>query len=440
MTVTVMKTKAELARAEQFAAVIGSLPGSPETQAVRSKAFARFAELGLPHRRIEAWKYTDLRAALKEAVAPAPASDRAITGADVEAALGAFADLDATRIVFLDGHYRKDLSTQVVHEGVRIAPLSADFGTLEAEADDAVTALNTAFATDGAVIRIAAGASIAAPVLVVALASAGAAGLSTLRHRISAGERSKATVVELYAPLGAGAVSGEVNALTEVTVGEGAHLTHVKALGAPNAAVHLSNWRAELGADATYRGFQLTADAALARNGITVTYGGEGGKLDLSGVFLGRGSDHVDTTLTVDHAVPQCESRELFAGVLDNRARGIFQGKIMVRPQAQKTDGKQLARALMLSPDAEFDSKPELEIYADDVVCGHGSTAAELDEDQLFYCRSRGIPEAEARALLIESFIGEAINKVEHEGVQAALLARARAWFKTGADAEQGQG
>ena len=132
-------------------------------------------------------------------------------------------------------------------------------------------------------------------------------------------------------------------------------------------------------------------------------------------------NEHVDTTLVVDHAVPHCESRELFKGVLDDRGRGVFQGKIIVRPDAQKTDGKQMAQALMLSPDAEFDSKPELEIYADDVVCGHGTTSAELDGDLLFYCMSRGIPENEARALLIESFVGEALDKVEHDGLRAAL-------------------
>jgi len=131
--------------------------------------------------------------------------------------------------------------------------------------------------------------------------------------------------------------------------------------------------------------------------------------------------------------VPHCESRELFKGVLDNAGRGIFQGKIIVRPHAQKTDGKQMAQALMLSSDAEFDSKPELEIYADDVVCGHGSTSAELDEDMLFYCKSRGIPDNEARALLIESFIGEALDKVEHEGVREALSTMARDWLSAAA-------
>src|SRR5690606_8282641 len=150
-------------------------------------------------------------------------------------------------------------------------------------------------------------------------------------------------------------------------------------------------------------------------NQIFVTFKGEGSKLDCSGAFLAANSEHIDTTLVVDHAVPRCESRELYKGVLDGRGRGIFQGKVIVRPGAQKTDGKQMAQALMLSPHAEFDSKPELEIYADDVICGHGSTSAEIDPEHIFYFRSRGIPEPEARALLIEAFVGEAIEKVEDE-------------------------
>ena len=138
-------------------------------------------------------------------------------------------------------------------------------------------------------------------------------------------------------------------------------------------------------------------------------------------MVLARGNEHVDTTLVIDHAVPACESRELFKGVLDDRGRGVFQGKVIVRPDAQKSDGKQMAQALMLSEDAEFDSKPELEIFADDVVCGHGSTCAELDEDLLFYMRARGIDTETARTLLIESFIAEAIEKVEHEPLREAL-------------------
>jgi len=192
---------------------------------------------------------------------------------------------------------------------------------------------------------------------------------------------------------------------------------------------HLANWLVDLGAHATYNGFQFTSGLKLVRNQIGVTFKGENAQFDLSGTFLARESQHIDTTLIVDHAVPRCTSRELFKGVLEDHGRGVFQGKVIVRPNAQKTDGKQMAQALMLSPDAEFDSKPELEIYADDVVCGHGSTSADLDEDLLFYCRSRGILEAQARALLIESFIGEAIEKVERDDVREALAELARQWL-----------
>jgi Fe-S cluster assembly protein SufD len=151
--------------------------------------------------------------------------------------------------------------------------------------------------------------------------------------------------------------------------------------------------------------------------------------LDLGAVALGDHDGHADLTMVIDHAVPNCVSRELYKAVLNGNAKGVFQGKVIVRPDAQKTDGKQMARGLLLSPTAEFFSKPELEIYADDVVCGHGTTSMELDPDMMFYCRSRGIPEQDARTLLVESFIGEAIDKVEHEALRGALTTKARAWL-----------
>ena len=424
MTVAVMKTKAELAIAEQFAAVRDGLPGQA---AVRSAGMAAFAGMGLPHRRIEEWKYTDLRAALKEAAPPAIENTK-VTVAELIVAMGPWMDVDAPRIVFVNGRYRKALSNLAGAESVRVVPLSEAF-ELASETADAVVALNTAFVTDGARVEIPAGAKLEKPLFLIELSASAEARASTVRHAIHIGAKANATIVELYLTLPGTAQDTLTNTMTQVTVGDGAALAHVKAASDGARGTHLSNWIVKLGKAAHYRGFQMTSGVALARNGIAVTYGGEDAKLDLSGVFLGRGSDHIDTTLTVDHAVPGCESRELFAGVLDGRARGIFQGKIIVRPHAQKTDGKQMARVMMLSPDAEFDSKPELEIYADDVVCGHGSTAAEIDADLLFYCRARGIPEAEARAMLVESFIGEAIDKVEHEGIRGVLAKLARQWL-----------
>ena len=235
---------------------------------------------------------------------------------------------------------------------------------------------------------------------------------------------AKVTLIETHVGPRGAAAKAQVNAGTDIAVAEGADVAHIKCV----ADARRDHASCDLGgADRQGRVLsRVSVDRRhdrLARNQVFATFTGEGAKLDISGCFLGRGSDHIDTTLVVDHAVAGCESRELFKGVLDGRARGVFQGKVIVRPDAQKTDGKQMAQALMLSPDAEFDSKPELEIYADDVVCGHGSTCTEIDPEMMFYLRSRGIPQSEARALLIDSFAGEAIEKIEREDIRDALIA-----------------
>jgi Fe-S cluster assembly protein SufD len=209
--------------------------------------------------------------------------------------------------------------------------------------------------------------------------------------------------------------------LSDVRLGRGAHLDHVKLTLAGTSAAHLATWLLQLGEEARYHAFQLTAATGLARNTLLATFAGERAKFDFAGCFLGRGTEHIDTTLVVDHALPAGESRELVKGVLAERARSVFQGKVIVRADAQKSDGKQMAQALMLSEHAEFDCKPELEIHADDVACGHGATSAEIDREMLFYLRSRGIPVAEARALLVESFVGEVIDKLSSEPLRQAL-------------------
>jgi Fe-S cluster assembly protein SufD len=440
MNVAVMKTKAEQALSEAFEAVAAKLPGGDAVKAARAAAIGQFNAAGLPHRRVEEWKYTDLRAGLKDAPSPEVDDATPVTPVDLVTALGALAEVDVFRIVFVNGSCRPDLSNLDNATGLDVKPLA---GALAAAPDkvagglahttgperDATIALNTAFMTDGAVVRIAEGATLAKPLLIVFVTAGARAQLTSVRNVIAAGAGSTATLIEAHVSTSGAAHDGQTNALTELTVGKAATLAHVKVAIGAGSGVHLANWNVSLGADATYRGFQYTSGQGLVRNQITAVYAGEGGKLDLSGAYLARGTEHVDTTLVVDHAVPHCASRELFKGVLDGRARGVFQGKVIVRPDAQKTDGKQMAQALMLSPDAEFDSKPELEIYADDVVCGHGTTSAELDADLLFYCMSRGIPENAARALLIESFIGEALDKVENDGLRAALSSLATDWL-----------
>lgn len=440
MNIALTKTMAEQAVPELLDRVGSRLPGGEKAIAGRKQALGRFQSLGLPHRRIEEWKYTDLRNSMKEVLPPRLEDASGFTSEALSKALGPFSPIESDRIVFVDGVYSAQLSSSFESGGdVSVAPLSealaSGLASLEADGADAgqnaVLALNAAFVTDGAVISIAESAELDTPLFVVNVRAAKEPSSISVRNMITVGTKARATIVEVFVAAESSASSAQANSATEVTAADEAELTHIKCVIDGGEITHLSNWLAELGKDTTYNGFQFTMGALMARNGINVTYGGTGGKLDMSGAFLARGNEHVDSTLVVDHAVPECESRELFKGVLANRGRGIFQGKVIVRRDAQKTDGKQMAQALMLSPDAEFDSKPELEIYADDVVCGHGSTVAEIDDDLMFYCRSRGIPESVARALLVESFIGEALEKVEHDALREALRTHAMTWLET---------
>ncbi len=364
MTVAATKTKAEQALSRNFEVVAPKLPGGRAVAEARKAAIGSFAALGLPHRRIEEWKYTDLRVALKEALPPAVGAAGEVAAEEIDAALGALAVLDAHRVVFVDGVYAPHLSAGVGLDGVAIEPLAAALtrstdrgGELIAEqvpGQGAVIALNTAFMTDGAVIDIAGGRELARPLLLV-FARAGKEGrLVTTRNVVRLASGARATLIEAHVGLD-GAGPGQANTLSEITLADRARLAHVTCTLAGAAGSHLGTSRATLGGGAVYRAFQLTAATGLARNDIFVTFGGERGKIDLSGLFLGRGTEHIDTTLVVDHAVPACESRELFKGVLADRARGVFQGKVIVRPDAQKSDGKQMAQVLMLSPDAEFE-------------------------------------------------------------------------------------
>jgi Fe-S cluster assembly protein SufD len=214
-----------------------------------------------------------------------------------------------------------------------------------------------------------------------------------------------------------------------LVVGARAEVDHIKICTDGAQALHLSTLMVELGERATLRDLSFVSGSAVLRNQLFVRFAGENATAQLAGASLLRGRQHVDTTLVVDHAVPGGSSRELFKSVLDDQSRSVFQGKIIVRPGAQKTDGKMMAKALLLSDDAEANSKPELEIFADDVQCGHGATAGALDEDLLFYLRARGIPLKQAEALLIQSFVGEAIDTIEQDAVKDALHAAALAWL-----------
>ncbi len=432
MNTTVMKTKAERAIPEQFEAALPGLPGGAKAQDARRAAMAHFIDLGLPHRRIEEWKYTDLRARLQEAFVPAQKPPVTVSPEALASALGPFAAIACARLVFVDGRCDTSLSSLDGLVGAKVSSLADGSGddhlaAVVGSAANAVAALNVAFATDGAVVNVPASVVLDHPLMVVFLSTAAVPSTVTTRCFLNVGEGASATVLEVHAQIGASAVQS--NAAAELIICDRATVDHVKVvLGAANG-VHLSNWDVRVGANALYRAAQLTPSAGLARNEIRINLEGRDSKFDFAGVVLGRNSDHIDTTMEIRHLAPGCQSRELFKTVIDDRARAVFQGKVYVAQAAQQTDGKQMAQALMLSPDAEFDSKPELEIYADDVACGHGSTCAEIDPALIFYCQSRGIPEAQARALLIESFVGDAIEKIDNPSIRRAMSDVALGWL-----------
>lgn len=436
------KTQAEIGFAEQFASLGGSLPGGAELKALRRAAIDRFDELGLPHRRIEEWKYTDLRSKMTRAFPPPPPGPVDLSAEALSRGLGPLDAIDATRLVFVDGRYVAALSDAPVEDAVHVRSLARSIedgdaraiGALcDADADlsDAILALNTAFMSDGAVVDVTGQAG--RPIhLVFAQSGADEAGIA-MRNVVQVADGAEVTLIESHICLGPAPT--QRNVVTQLSAGDGARVDHLKVQCEGADATHLSNWLIRLGKGSDYRGFHFSSGAALARNQVTLRFDGEDASANVSGAFMLRRKQHNDTTLLVDHAEPGCRSRELFKGVVDDTARGVFQGRIVVQPHAQKTDGQQMAQALLLSERAEFDSKPELEIFADDVACGHGATTGQIDEEQLFYLKARCIPDDVARALLVQAFIGEAIETVEQEEVAEALSELTARWF-----AERNQG
>jgi Fe-S cluster assembly protein SufD len=293
--------------------------------------------------------------------------------------------------------------------------------------DDVALALNTAFAADGAVIRIDANVAVAHPIQLVFVHSAGKATAVFARSQVVVGAGARATIVESHE--GPDSVDYQINTALDLVVGRGAKVDHVKATCEGNAALHVSSLSADVGESAELRDFTFTLGGAVVRNQLFIACRGKGAELHLSGINLLRHRQHADTTLVLDHAIGGSTSRELYKSVLDDESHGVFQGKIVVRPDAQNTDARMMTRALLLSERAEADNKPELEIFADDVQCGHGATAGALDDNLKFYLMARGIPEKEAEALLIQSFVGEALETIAHEGVRNDLMFAAVRWL-----------
>lgn len=443
LSVQKFRTKAEQELLDLYTKAKETLPGAgnPFVADLREKAIATYARLGLPHRRIEAWKYTDLRAHLEGVYPLATPQGGTIGAKDFEAALGkAIADFAAYRLVIVEGALRDDLSdmSALKDAGVEVASMAQALETppewlkqilskTGPREDDAVFALNTALMAGGVTLRLPKGLTLDKPIHLIHLDGTGDAASMVTRNVIVAEEGASATVLESYGSLGMKGL--QRNAVTEIEIGDKAAIHHIKYQREAVETTHLGIWLATIGADARYDAFQVSTGASLGRNQIHVGFDGKGSSTDISGVCLMRGYQHCDTTLIVEHRVPSCVSRELFKVVLDDHARGIFQGKVIVAPDAQKTDGKQMVNALLLSETAEFDSKPELEIFADDVVCGHGATSGQMNDDLLFYLESRGLPEAEARGMLIQAFVSEVFECVDSESLREAFSGVSADWL-----------
>jgi Fe-S cluster assembly protein SufD len=434
--VAVIKTAAETALAQAFAQARDRLPGDEAIMARRNAAFDLFAKQGLPHRRIEEWKYTDLRALMRDAkpLASPPDASAKARAKDAGRVLG---DLDARRLVFVDGAFVPELSDlRELEAGLVVGSLAqaladadpvvaARLGKL-APASDAAVALNTALMGDGAVIRVASGATIERPLHLLFVASEKPAATFT-RSLVTIDHGARVMLIESHE--GPTASDYQVNAALELFVGDGAHVDHVKVIGEGTEALHVSTLAAAIGAHARFNTFSFISGGSLVRNQLFLRLDGEGTVAGIRGASLLKDRQHADTTLFADHIARDCQSREMFKSVLDNEAHGVFQGRIIVRRHAQKTDAKMMTQALLLSERAEADNKPELEIFADDVQCGHGATAGALDEDLKFYVMARGIPPAEAEAMLIQAFLGETIEGIEHAGLREALIERVAAWL-----------
>jgi Fe-S cluster assembly protein SufD len=291
-----------------------------------------------------------------------------------------------------------------------------------------MVALNSAMMTDGIVIEVADGAVLSRPLHIVHIASGIVPAAMFTRSLLKLGKASAATLVESYIAA-EGAKTYQVHDSLVVSIGDGARLDHVRLNEDGREAFNISSAVVTLGAKAHYNTFGMTSGANVSRYQAVIVFAGAGSKVETNGVNLLNGRQHADTTLFLDHAVPNCSSREIFRAVVDDRGHSVFQGRIIVRPKAQKTDAKMMTRALLLSDEAEADNKPELEIFADDVTCGHGATTGALDESMLFYLRARGLSEKEAQALLIQAFVGEAIESIANDALRELAIAAAQRWL-----------
>jgi Fe-S cluster assembly protein SufD len=437
MNVALAKLNTEGPVGELFASARGRLPGSGVVAEARQAAFDEFTRLGLPYRRIEDWKYTDLRALLRKIAPLAPSPDKAAL-ALASKAVKSLKIRGTQKLVLVDGVFVPQLSDIAAFEsGVRVHtlretlendsnPVRSDL-LLTKLASGAMISLNAAMATDGVVIGIADRAVLSKPIHIVHVATNSGTSAFT-RSLLQLGNGARATLVESFVAA-EGAASYQAHDSVVLAIGNDAELEHVRLVEDARDAANISTAVVSVGTKARLNTFNLTVGGEVSRYQAAILISGEGAHVATNGVNLLNGRQHADTTLVTDHVVPHGESREIFRAVVDDRAHSVFQGRIIVRPDAQKTDAKMMTRALLLSDDAEADNKPELEIFADDVTCGHGATTGALDESLLFYLRARGLSEKEAQALLIQAFVGEAIESIANDALREFAITAAQRWL-----------
>lgn len=405
-----------------------TLPEGGWLGAARADALARLGSMGLPVRRDEYWRYTDPSAL--NAASPLPAG-----GFDDSDEPPAFDGIDRLKLVFVDGVFDTAASDDLALSGIEIERLpmagAADihwardvYGVLETRGQTPVprpfATLNTAFATDGLLIRVKGRA--AKPVALVYHHRSETSD-AILHHCIKLEDGAELTLLE------SGPAAARFTKVMEVEVGAGARFHHIRLQGRDHqrrAATHLF---ARLGQGASFKSFTLTANGRLTRNEAVIDLAGSDARAHIAGAAVGDGDFHHDDTVFVIHGAERCESRQVFKKVLKNGAVGVFQGKILVKPGAQKTDGYQISQALLLDGASQFLAKPELEIYADDVKCSHGSTSGAIDETALFYLQSRGVPRRAAQSLLVLAFLAEAIGEIEDDAIADDIRLRLEGWL-----------
>jgi Fe-S cluster assembly protein SufD len=411
----------------------GPMRGEPDwLKQFRIAAMQRFESLGFPTMRDEDWHFTSV----------APIADRVFHPAEggrvaPETAENlVFAKTDGPMVVFVNGCFAGELSSSDRSRGaagVSVQSLAAAIrddssGELRGQLgniaghDNAFTALNSAFFSDGAVIRIAANVVSDTPVHLVFLSTAGEGSVSHPRNIIIAERNSQATVVESY--LATSDAPYFTNTVTEVRLAEGARLSHYKLQSESARAFHVGTAQARQSAGSYYESFSFATGAELSRTNVYTVLEGDAAECVLNGLYLADGNQHMDHQTFVEHIAPNCPSHELYKGILDGRSHGVFNGKVYVHPEAQKTDGKQSNNNLLLSEHARVDTKPQLEIFADDVKCTHGATVGRLDETALFYLRSRGIGMSVARKLLTYAFAADVLERLSLAPLRKALEAR----------------